>query len=114
MFLSKLHVFPDHKISSNQDMKNRVQFNRVLLILLTTFFATEATVSLYNKIEQGQNITGKAKTQFRARSAQECSLRFVEFLVNFMDSKKKCMEITRAFTTWFLGGLSLHLNHLIA
>ena len=62
-------------------MKNCVQFNRILLILLTTFFATEATVSqnLYIKIEPGQNITGKTKAQLTARSAQECSLRFVEF-----------------------------------
>ena len=63
-------------------MKNCIQFNCIrLVLLLLTIYTTKASVSqnLYNKIETGQNVTGKTKAQFTARSAQGCSLRFVAF-----------------------------------
>ena len=41
--------------------------------------------NLYKKLEPGRNITGEIKAQFMARSAEECSVRFVE-LIRIYDS----------------------------
>ena len=67
--------------SIDDDMERCVNFNWIFLVLLITVSTTQAAFiqNGYNKIEQGQNVTGKSKAQFLARSAQECSLRFVEF-----------------------------------
>ena len=67
--------------SIDDDMERCVNFNWIFLVLLITVSTTQAAFiqNRYNKIEQGQNVTGKSKAQFLARSTQECSLRFVEF-----------------------------------
>ena len=62
-------------------MEHCVNFNWILLVLFLNVSVTQSAFiqTRYTKIEQGQNVTGKAKAQLMTRSAQECSLRFVEF-----------------------------------
>ena len=63
-------------------MKNCLQHNQILLVLVITVWSTQAIFvqNIYTKMEPGQRITGKAKAQFTTESAQECSFRFAKLL----------------------------------
>ena len=65
-------------------MEHRLQINRILLVLLVTVCATQASIehSKYKKLEPGQNITGTIVAELKTRSKLECSTR--EVVVKFI------------------------------
>ena len=60
-------------------MKNRIQLSIILLVLMLPVIATQATFvqNIFNKLDQGHNITGAIGAELKAGSHQECSLRQV-------------------------------------
>ena len=58
---------------------NMEQFNRLILLLMTTLFVTQATIiqTFYDKVESGQNITGNITAELTTRSRIQCSNRLV-------------------------------------
>ena len=66
-------------------MENHLQFNQILLVLLLPVIVTQATFvqNTFEKLEPGQNITGKIGAEIKARSHQECAVRQVSTALEY-------------------------------
>ena len=79
-------------------MVDHLLFNRILLVLLVTVYATQATIvqSKYKKLEPGLNVTGTVVTEFKTRSKLQCSNRLAELTSR---SKLQCSDRLAELTT---------------
>ena len=65
-------------------MKPRLQFNRILLVLLF-ISVSQPKIGLrkYQKLEPGQNITGTIMAEYTSRSKLQCSDRLIQYFGRF-------------------------------
>ena len=70
-------------------MENCLKFNRALMVLLLTIYATQATIvpKKFNKLNLGDTITGKIGAELSVKSKLQCSDRFVFAMFAMLSSK---------------------------
>ena len=70
---------------TERTMENHLHFNQILLVLMLPVIVTQATFvqNTFEKLEPGQNITGKIGAEIKARSRQECAVRQVSTALEY-------------------------------